>query len=165
MRRASNFYLALVAVLDRRIRSLRLPMSRCDELSGNEMGYTAKALKPDTKTGRQMKWETLDRLLPVLYPNGFRLGIVPLEGEKPNPRALARRGNKTREYRRLAQYVLTPEKARECAKKRWSKVRKSERKKMMKRVRRKGLRRAKLEQRQSRAKLREMRRQHAAEFA
>ncbi len=40
-------------------------------------GYTAKLLHPDTPTGRQARYETLELLLRAVYPDGYVLTIRP----------------------------------------------------------------------------------------
>src|SRR5262249_27655178 len=81
---ATRLYLALVAALERRIRSLGLTMQECDDLSGNEDGYTAKMLHPDTASGRQAQWKTLQNLVTALYPNDdFQLTIKPGPSRDP----------------------------------------------------------------------------------
>lgn len=78
----SDVYRALAAQLHDRIRKLGLPMWRCDDLSGVQDGYTAKMLHPDTPSGRQASWPTLDLVMQALYPDGFDIIIRPRDGRK-----------------------------------------------------------------------------------
>ena len=76
----SHVYRDLAAQLHDRIRRLGLPMWRCDDLSGVQDGYTAKMLHPDTPSGRQASWPTLDLMMQALYPDGYTLIIKPNDG-------------------------------------------------------------------------------------
>ena len=76
----SDVYRAFAAQLHDRIRRLGLPMWRCDDLSGVQDGYTAKMLHPDTPSGRQASWPTLDLMMQALYPDGYTLIIKPNDG-------------------------------------------------------------------------------------
>src|SRR5262245_19131175 len=81
---ATAIYLAVVAALERRIRSLGLTMQECDDLSGNEDGYTAKMLHPDTPSGRQAQSRTLQNLISALYrDDDFHLIIKPGPSRDP----------------------------------------------------------------------------------
>jgi hypothetical protein len=80
----SRFYLAVIKIIDRRIRALGWTMETCDDRSGNQSGYTAKMLHPGTPSGRQAQWQTLQYLLDALYPGGVRVVIEPLPARKPN---------------------------------------------------------------------------------
>jgi hypothetical protein len=76
------FYRAVVEQLHTRIRRLGLPMWRCDDLSGLQDGYTAKLLHPDTPSGRQARWETLQLLVDALFPDGYQIIIKPLDAKR-----------------------------------------------------------------------------------
>ena len=78
----SDIYRALAAQLHDRIRKLGLPMWRCDDLSGVQDGYTAKMLHPDTPSGRQASWLTLDLMMQALYPDGYDIIVRPRDGRK-----------------------------------------------------------------------------------
>ncbi|MDR6955334.1 hypothetical protein J2X65_004713 [Ancylobacter sp. 3268] len=75
-------YRALAAQLHDRIRRLGLPMCRCDDLSGVQDGYTPKMLHPDTPSGRQASWPTLDLVMTALFPDGYSIIIKPNDGRK-----------------------------------------------------------------------------------
>ena len=76
-RKATPLYLALIDQMHDRIVHLGWTMERCDERSGNQDGYTAKMLHPDTPSGRQANWQTLQNLLDALYPDGVEVLIAP----------------------------------------------------------------------------------------
>lgn len=75
-------YRALVGEMHARIRRLGVTMWQCDDLSGLQDGYTAKLLHPDTPSGRQARWETLQLLVDALYPDGYTVIIKPQDGAK-----------------------------------------------------------------------------------
>lgn len=78
----TGFYRAVVEQLHTRIRRLGIPMWRCDDLSGLQDGYTAKLLHPDTPSGRQARWETLQLLVDAIFPDGYEIIIRPKDGTK-----------------------------------------------------------------------------------
>lgn len=81
-RRATAIYAAITAQLRARIERLGLPMWKCDDLSGLQDGYTAKLLHPDTPSGRQARWETMQLLVDALFPDGYEIIIRPLDAKK-----------------------------------------------------------------------------------
>ena len=78
------FYLAVIKIVERRIRALGWTMETCDDRSGNQSGYTAKMLHPGTPSGRAAQWQTLQYLLDAIFPDGVRVVITPLRGDKLN---------------------------------------------------------------------------------
>lgn len=87
-------------------------MHECDDLSGNQDGYTGKMLHPAEASGRQANWESVDRLMQVLFPGGVRVSLKPL---KRKMLAQASINNSRPSPPRKTAYMLTPEKAREMA--------------------------------------------------
>jgi hypothetical protein len=83
-RATTEFYRSVIQAIDLRIRVLGLTMARVDELSGVPDGYTAKALHPDTPSGRQSRWETLQDLIDALFPEGLSVTLKanPIRSEK-----------------------------------------------------------------------------------
>ncbi|MFK8251777.1 hypothetical protein [Ancylobacter terrae] len=79
---ATALYLAITAQIHQRIRRLGITMARCDDLSGLQDGYVAKLLHPDTKTGRQANWATLQLLVDAVFPDGYDIIIRPRDGRK-----------------------------------------------------------------------------------
>lgn len=97
---ATGIYHALIAQIHGRIRRLGIPMWKCDDLSGLQDGYTAKLLHPDTPSGRQARWDTLQLLLDAIYPEGFVLTIRPVRGgDKSLLNRFSMEPNKTNEQR------------------------------------------------------------------
>ena len=51
---------------------------QCDEKSGAQSGYFAKAFNPDTPSGRMSQWQTLQWLIDAMYPKqSYRVFLVP----------------------------------------------------------------------------------------
>ncbi len=73
------WYRSLALQFKARIRQLGLTMLEVDARGGLPEGYTAKALHPDSNTGRQAQYQNLQILLEVLYgPGGFVMASPPL---------------------------------------------------------------------------------------
>jgi hypothetical protein len=77
---ATAIYDAIIWELRNHIRALGLTMQQCDDCAGTQDGYVAKMLHPDTPSGRQARWETLQLVLDAVYPGGFRLRLQPVVG-------------------------------------------------------------------------------------
>jgi hypothetical protein len=77
-RKACDLYLAIIQEIRDRMAETGLTMTECDERTGFHEGYTAHVLTPDTPTGRQARWEMLQCLIDVLWPEGFTLSIEPM---------------------------------------------------------------------------------------
>lgn len=75
---AAGIYLAIVRAVDRRIRTLGWTMEDCDTRAGLPDRYVAKAPHPNTASGRQASWQSLQCLIGALYPNGVRVRLEPL---------------------------------------------------------------------------------------
>lgn len=71
-----ELYAAVIWELRKQIMARGLTMQECDDLSGNQDGHTAKLLHPETKSGRQGDWETLERLAIAVYGRGFKLRMA-----------------------------------------------------------------------------------------
>src|SRR5262249_29979626 len=87
-RKATAFYVALVAALDRRRRAVGFTFEDCDDRSGNPDRYTAKGFHPNTLSGRQMSWQVLQTPLDALFPCGLQIPLKPKP--VPDQRALNR---------------------------------------------------------------------------
>jgi hypothetical protein len=72
---STALYRAVIAEVRRQIALRGWTMWQCDERSGVQEGYTAKALHPDTPSGRQSRWETLQLLVDALFPGGLTVRI------------------------------------------------------------------------------------------
>lgn len=73
------WYRSLTLQFKARIQELGLTMLEVDARAGLPDGYTAKALHPDSNSGRQAQYQSLQLLLETLYgPGGFVLASKPL---------------------------------------------------------------------------------------
>jgi hypothetical protein len=79
-RPVTSIYRALIWEVRNHIRAVGLTMQQADDVAGLQDGYLAKMLHPDTPSGRQAQWPTLQLLLDAVYPNGFRLRLLPIAG-------------------------------------------------------------------------------------
>jgi hypothetical protein len=70
-------YMAIMENCERRRIDLGWPMWKVDDKAGTNDGYYAKALYPNTPSGRQAKWESLQLIVEALYKGGFRVTIEP----------------------------------------------------------------------------------------
>lgn len=77
LRESTVLYRALIDQLADRIAYLGLTMWQVDDLSGVPDGYTAKALHPDTPSGRQATWPQIQLIIDALYPDGFAFVVIP----------------------------------------------------------------------------------------
>jgi hypothetical protein len=92
-------YEALVWELRKQILTLGLTMAQCDDLSGLNDGYTAKALHANTPSGRQAGYACIQDLMDVLFCcGGFLMTIRPKADvdtiKAEIARRLERRGSK-----------------------------------------------------------------------
>lgn len=78
MTTATAIYQAIMWEVRKHSHELGITMRQCDNVSGNQDGYTAKMMHPETNSGRQARWETLQDLVDALYPGGVRITIRPL---------------------------------------------------------------------------------------
>src|SRR5262249_46872894 len=75
----SPFYQAVARALEWRIVELGLTMHQVDDASGLQDGHCAKLLHPDTPTGRQASWPSLDLLVGALSRAGYEVLILQKE--------------------------------------------------------------------------------------
>lgn len=78
--KATRFYLALCEALNSRKEHLGWPYHQCDDRSGLNDGHSAKLLHPNTPSGRQGRWETMQLLVDAMFPKGVRIVLI-AEGE------------------------------------------------------------------------------------
>lgn len=79
MNRSAGIYRAIVAECERQRLALGWPMWSVDEKAGTQDGYYGKAIYPDTPSGRQAQWNTLDLIVGALFGPDFQ---ITLKGEK-----------------------------------------------------------------------------------
>lgn len=66
-RQSTGLYRSFMIQIRRQIKALGWTMWMCDERCGLPPGYTAKALHPDTASGRQAKWDQLEKFVSGLF--------------------------------------------------------------------------------------------------
>lgn len=86
-RPCTAIYRALMVAFESRRVELGLLMDQRDKnldvgmnaLAGAAEGYYAKMIYPDTPSGRQARWETVDEFATVLFGKGYVIQIIPGE--------------------------------------------------------------------------------------
>ena len=86
---ATAIYNAVMLEIERLRHAMGISMDLMSELMGGAERAYAKMLYPDTASGRQARWETVQRALDVVCPNGFRVRI-----ERANTGTLTPSGTK-----------------------------------------------------------------------
>jgi hypothetical protein len=71
------FYAAVTQALERERNRKRISMDTVSELAGIAERSYAKAIHPQTASGRYASWEKIERIVAVLFPDGFDLTISP----------------------------------------------------------------------------------------
>jgi hypothetical protein len=80
---ATPLYLAIVEQIRRQILRREWTMWKCDDRSGVQDGYTAKMIHPNTPSGRQARWHTLQDLLEALFPAGMTVELTEISPAAP----------------------------------------------------------------------------------
>lgn len=75
MTQATPLYRAVVLEIERLRIAAGWPSWQLDDHAGAQDGFWQKALHPDTASGRQARWETLQLYLDALVPDGFDVEI------------------------------------------------------------------------------------------
>lgn len=73
-------YRAVMLEFERRRLHLGLSMEALSDRVGFADRYYAKTLYPDTPSGRQARWETLQEIADALFPEGYDIEIRPKTG-------------------------------------------------------------------------------------
>lgn len=79
--KTTKIYRAVVLELERRRRSLGLPLEKFGEYAGLPDRYVSKAVHSDTPSGRQAQWSTLEIWVDSLFPAGYDLIIKAKPGQ------------------------------------------------------------------------------------
>jgi hypothetical protein len=66
--------------IERRRRQLGISMDTLSDLAGFADRFYSKALHPDTPSGRQSRWETVQEMMDAIFPEGFDIEIRPKPG-------------------------------------------------------------------------------------
>jgi hypothetical protein len=74
-------YREFMAALEGRRVELGLSMATVNDMAGLQDGFFAKMLYPDTPSGRQARWETVQLAVEALFGKGFTVHIVADEDE------------------------------------------------------------------------------------
>lgn len=77
MTEATSIYRAIMFEVERRRLDLGWSMWQVDDAAGINDGHYAKMLYPDTPSGRQAKWPTLQLVIEAMFKGGFRVTIEP----------------------------------------------------------------------------------------
>lgn len=77
-------YRALMAACEGRRLELGWSMATVNDQAGLQDGFFAKMIYPDTPSGRQARWETVQLAVEALFGRGFVIVVVP--GEEDNRR-------------------------------------------------------------------------------
>lgn len=84
---STAIYRELMAALEGRRVELGLSMATVNDISGLQDGFFSKMIYPDTPSGRQARWETVQLAVEALFGKGFTVQIIP--GEDENRRLLS----------------------------------------------------------------------------
>lgn len=80
MTEATCLYRAVMLEIERHRIAAGWPSHELDDRAGTQDGFFQKALHPDTKSGRQAQWPTVQLFIDALMPDGFDVRIVPKKG-------------------------------------------------------------------------------------
>lgn len=70
-------YRMLMLAIETRRKELGLSMATVNDLSGLQDGFFSKMIFPDTPSGRQARWETVQLAMEALFGKDFTIQIVP----------------------------------------------------------------------------------------
>lgn len=145
---STSLYRSLMEVIERRRGELGLAMAAVDDLAGTQDGYYAKMIYPDTPSGRQARWETVDLVVQALFGrefsidlggnNGAMLSRVSMTVDVNEKARQIRHWRHSRHFKNMSakgviarQVKLSPAKrrsiARKAAKTRWKRAREAKR--------------------------------------
>lgn len=74
---STPIYRAIMMAIEARRLELGFSMATVNDLAGTQDGYLAKMLYPDTPSGRQARWETVQLVVEALFGRDFTVQIVP----------------------------------------------------------------------------------------
>lgn len=72
---ATSLYRAVMLEVERHRIAAGWPSHELDDRAGTQDGFFQKALHPDTKSGRQAQWATVQLFVDALMPEGFEVII------------------------------------------------------------------------------------------
>lgn len=82
-RPCTAIYRVIMVEFERQRLARGLSMAQVDDLAGTQDGFYAKMIYPDTPTGRQSRWETVQDVADALFGRGFLISISGLENDRP----------------------------------------------------------------------------------
>jgi hypothetical protein len=147
VRPATAIYRTLMMAIEQRRVELGLSMERVNDLAGLQDGFFGKMIYPDSPSGRQSRWETIDLVMQALFGADYIFEIAAQNykvpnafGTRANPSANAvqiRHWRHTRHFSELgkksaeARKQWSPDRLsavqRKIAKNRWRRARAAER--------------------------------------
>lgn len=81
MTHVTNIYRSIMLEIERRRHAVGFPMEKFSEYAGLPERYYSKALYPDTSSGRQAQWSTIEIIVQALFPHGYDVTITPRAGQ------------------------------------------------------------------------------------
>jgi hypothetical protein len=82
------FYRAIVLEIERRRLALGISMDEVSDRAGIADRFYGKALHPNTPSGRQAKWETIQDIVDAIFPEGVDVILRPKVGLRLNAEQL-----------------------------------------------------------------------------
>ena len=103
---ATPIYCSLLSPIRRRMVEKDFTFARLDDRSGLNDGHSAHCFAPDSPSGRQARWETLQLIIEALWPGGV---VITIDPAKPDPLSALSDRTVTREmvHWRLSQHFKT----------------------------------------------------------
>jgi hypothetical protein len=93
-------YRAVMLALEARRLELGISMATVDDMAGTQDGYYAKMIYPDTPSGRQASWPTVDLVVEALFGTEFDLRLIGADGPMPATASIDKgQSHKYLEYR------------------------------------------------------------------
>lgn len=83
-RPCTAIYRVIMVEFERQRLARGLSMAQVDDLAGTNDGHYAHMLYPDTPSGRQARWETVQDVADALFGRGFEINIVAINGPAPS---------------------------------------------------------------------------------
>jgi len=84
VRPSTAIYRALMIAVEARRLELELSMATVNDLAGLQDGFFSRMIYPDTPSGRQARWETVDLAMEALFGRGYTITIQPGEMRMPS---------------------------------------------------------------------------------
>lgn len=82
-RPSSAIYRIIMVEFERQRLARGLSMAQVDDLAGTNDGHYGHMIYPDSPTGRQARWETVQDVADALFGRGFEIQIIGSETARP----------------------------------------------------------------------------------